>query len=272
MLDPQWPTAQSVVATVESQRPTVLFSVPTLYRSLLREGLAPRIANAGVRQCVSAGEALAPQLRDAWREQTGLTIIDGYGASETLILVMLDHGFPQGFTPSPGVEIAPLAPGSADAPTRLRIRAPTLALGYLDRPKAQAETFHDGGFCPADLFAPTEAGGWRFAGREDSLVKIGGRWVNLIELEQQLASKSEAVVEAAAVCIPDADGVDAVAVFYVAVDAIAATAAGIALREFALTLPHHQRPRWLHVIDALPRGPTGKLLRRKLQELHATLD
>lgn len=272
VLDPQWPTAQSVVATVESQRPTVLFSVPTLYRSLLREGLAPRIANAGVRQCVSAGEALAPQLRDAWREQTGLTIIDGYGASETLILVMLDHGFPQGFTPSPGVEIAPLAPGSADAPTRLRIRAPTLALGYLDRPKAQAETFHDGGFCPADLFAPTEAGGWRFAGREDSLVKIGGRWVNLIELEQQLASKSEAVVEAAAVCIPDADGVDAVAVFYVAVDAIAATAAGIALREFALTLPHHQRPRWLHVIDALPRGPTGKLLRRKLQELHATLD
>jgi acyl-CoA synthetase (AMP-forming)/AMP-acid ligase II len=35
-----------------------------------------------------------------------------------------------------------------------------------------------------------------------------------------------------------------------------------------LTLPHYQRPRWLHPIDSLPRGPTGKLLRRKLQELH----
>ncbi|MEQ1806981.1 MAG: AMP-binding protein, partial [Burkholderiaceae bacterium] len=271
VLDPQWPTAQSVIATVQAQRPTVLFSVPTLYRSLLREGLALRIAGAGVRQCVSAGEALAPQLRDAWREQTGLTLIDGYGASETMILVMLDRGFPQGFTPSPGVEIAPLAPCSADAPTRLQFRAPTLALGYLDRPKAQAETFRDGGFCPADLFAPTPSGGWRFAGREDSLVKIGGRWVNLVELEQQLASKSAAVVEAAAVCVSDADGVDSVALFYVASDALAAVAAGIRLREFAQTLPHHQRPRWLHAIDALPRGPTGKLLRRKLQDLHTTL-
>jgi acyl-coenzyme A synthetase/AMP-(fatty) acid ligase/rubrerythrin len=270
VLDPQWPTPQSVLATVQAQHPTVLFSVPTLYRGLLREGLAPRIVSAGVRQCVSAGEALAPALRDAWREQTGLDIIDGYGASETLILVMLDRGDGQGFAASPGVQIEPLAQGSSDVPTRLRIRAPTLALGYLDRPKAQAETFRDGAFCPADLFAPTQAGGWRFAGREDSLVKIGGRWVNLIELEQQLASTSEAVIEAAAVSVPDADGVDAVAVFYVAVDAIAATAASIALREFAQTLPHHQRPRWLHAVDALPRGPTGKLLRRKLQELHAT--
>ena len=272
VLDPQWPTPQSVVATVEAQHPTWLFSVPTLYRSLLREGLGPRLVSAGVRHCVSAGEALAPTLRDAWREQTGLEIIDGYGASETLILVMLDRGDGQGFTASPGVEIDPLAQGeSTDAPTRLRVRAPTLARGYLDRPKAQAEAFRDGAFCPADLFAPTQTGGWRFAGREDSLVKIGGRWVNLIELEQQLASTSEAVIEAAAVSVPDADGVDCVAVFFVAVDAIAATAASIALREFAQTLPHHQRPRWLHAVDALPRGPTGKLLRRKLQELNAAL-
>ncbi len=272
VLDPQWPTPHSVAATVQAQRPTVLFSVPTLYRGLLREGLAPRIVSASVRQCVSAGEALAPALREAWREQTGLELIDGYGASETLVLVMLDRGNDQGFKPSPGVQIEPLAQGGGDAPTRLRIRASTLALGYLDRPKAQAETFRDGAFCPADLFVQNQAGGWRFAGREDSLVKIGGRWVNLVELEQQLASKSAAVVEAAAVCVPDADGVDAVAVFYVAADATEATAAGIALRDFALTLPQHQRPRWLHVIEALPRGPTGKLLRRKLQELHATLD
>jgi acyl-coenzyme A synthetase/AMP-(fatty) acid ligase/rubrerythrin len=318
LLDPQWPTAQSVAATVQEQRATVLFSVPTLYRNLLREGLAPRIASAGVRLCVSAGEALPASLRDAWREQTGLTIIDGYGASETQVLVMLDRGDGQGFRPTPGVEIEPLAQADVNAPTRLRIRAPTLALGYLDRPLAQAETFRDGAFCPADLFSrmprvgavppqvglrtsagdaqatPASAGevgatpalsgglgalspgagtpgGWRFAGREDSLVKIGGRWVNLIELEEQLASASAAIVEAAAVCVPDADGVDAVALFYVTGDATAAAGAGTALREFAQNLPHHQRPRWLHSIAALPRGPTGKLQRRKLQELHATL-
>ena len=268
ILDPQWPTAQSVAATVEAQRPTVLFSVPSLYRNLLHEGLAPRIATAGVRLCVSAGEALPASLRDAWHAQTGLTIVNGYGASETLILVMLDRGDGQGFSPSPGVEIEPLTDADNGAPTRIRIRAPTLARGYLDRPQAQAEAFFDGAFCPADLFARAQAGGWRFAGREDSLVKIGGRWVNLVELEERLAVGFAGIAEAAAVCVPDADGVDAVALFFVAGDA---AAAGAELRERADTLPHHQRPRWLHPVAALPRTPTGKLMRRKLQELHRTL-
>ena len=268
VLDPQWPTARSVVATVEAQRPTVLFSVPSLYRNLLHEGLAPRVAGAGVRLCVSAGEALPASLRDEWHRQTGLTICNGYGASEALVLVMLDHGDARGFTPSPGIGIEPLTETDATAPTRLRIRAPTLALGYLDRPQAQAETFRDGAFCPADLFVRNEAGGWRFAGREDSLVKIHGRWVNLVELEERLAAGSAGIVEAAAVCVPDSDGVDAVAFFFVASDR---AAAGAALRERAATLPHYQRPRWLHAVATLPRTPTGKLLRRTLQELHRTL-
>ena len=247
----------------------MLFSVPSLYRNLLHEGLAPTVAGAGVRLCVSAGEALPSSLREAWREQTGLTIVDGYGASEVLILVMLDHGDGQGFKPSPGVDVQAIGGAHAGAPTRLAIRAPTLALGYLDRPQAQAETFRDGRlFCPADLFTRNAAGGWHFAGREDSLVKIRGRWVNLVELEQQLAATAPGLAEAAAVCVPDGDGVDAVALFFVARDAAATEAV---LRECAERLPSYQRPRWWHPVSALPRTPTGKLLRRRLQELHRTL-
>ncbi|MDH5538208.1 MAG: AMP-binding protein, partial [Rhizobacter sp.] len=268
VLDPQWPTAAGVAATVAAQRPTVLLSVPSLYRNLLHEGLAPGIAQAGVRLCVSAGEALPDSLRQGWREQTGLRIVNGYGASETLILVMIDRGDERGFEPSPGVQIEPMQEVPAGAPTRICIAASTLALGYLDRPQAQAEHFRDGVFCPADLFARNEAGGWRFAGREDSLVKIGGRWVNLAELEERLAARSPGVVEAAAVCVPDGDGVDAVALFYVAGDADAADSA---LRACVEALPRHQQPRWLHPVPALPRTPTGKLLRRKLQELHRSL-
>ena len=292
ILDPQWPTAASVAATVAAQRPTVLLSVPSLYRNLLHEGHAPGIAAAGVRLCVSAGEALPPSLRNAWLQQTGLRIVNGYGASETLVLVMIDRGDVAGFVPSPGVDIQPLSELAPAAPTRLLIRAPTLALGYLDRPQAQSEHFRDGAFCPADLFArddqvnagPSQvgltpsgggsrtaaasghhAGGWRFAGREDSLVKIHGRWVNLVELEKRLSLRAPGIAEGAAVCVPDADGVDAVAFFFVAGDSAAVEAA---LRATVEAMPPHQRPRWLHVVDALPRTPTGKLLRRKLQELH----
>ena len=186
-----------------------------------------------------------------------------------MILVMIDRGDGRGFVPSPGVEILPLEEVAVGLPSRLCIRAPTLALGYLDRPQAQAENFRDGAFCPADLFTKDQAGGWHFAGREDSLVKIHGRWVNLVELEERLTSNSPGIQEAAAVCVPDRDGVDAVAFFFVASDDAAANAA---LQARASALPPHQRPRWLHAVQTLPRGPTGKLLRRKLQELHRTLE
>ena len=128
ILDPVWPTAASAAATVARTRPSVFFSVPSLYRNLLHEGLAPTIAQAGVRLCVSAGEALPPSLRAEWQRQTGLAIVNGYGASETLVLVMLDRGDALGFTPSPGVEIRPLEPVTPDLPTRLCIRASTVAL------------------------------------------------------------------------------------------------------------------------------------------------
>lgn len=195
-------------------------------------------------------------------------MIDGYGASETMVLVMTCRDGAKGLSPSPGIAVQPLAQVAAGLPTRLCFSVPTLALGYLDRPQAQAEAFRDGGFCPADLFLRDESGVWKFAGREDSLVKIKGRWVNLIELEESLASRSPGVLEAAAVCVPDADGVDAVALFYVARDG---TDAGVALRHSSDDLPPHQRPRWLHIVPALPRTPTGKLLRRKLQELHRAM-
>lgn len=268
VLDPQWPTAASVAATVAAQRPTVLFSVPSLYRNLLHDGLAPAIAAAGVRLCVSAGEALPPSLRDEWQRQTGMAIANGYGASETLALVMIDRGGGLGFRPSPGVDIQPLDAVADGLPSRLCIRAPTLALGYLDRPQAQAENFREGAFCPADLFARDTGGGWRFAGREDSLVKIHGRWVNLVEIEERLVSKTPGLREAAAVLVPDADGVDAVAFFFAADDDAGARAA---LQACASTLPPHQRPRWWHALETLPRGPTGKLLRRKLRDLHLTI-
>ena len=158
---------------------------------------------------------------------------------------------------------------NGDAPTRLLIRAPTIALGYWNRPDAQAAHFSEGAFCPADLFEHGPSGTWRFAGREDSLVKIHGRWVNLIELESRLVERSAGIAEAAAVCVPDADGVDAIAMFYVA-NAASSEDVASALHAWAEALPRYQRPRWLHGVATLPRTATGKLMRRRLKELHQT--
>jgi acyl-coenzyme A synthetase/AMP-(fatty) acid ligase/rubrerythrin len=283
ILDPQWPTTERVLACAAAQRVSVLFSVPSLYRNLLKQGLASALTQSGVRLFVSAGEALPASLRDEWKRQTGCTIVNGFGASETLVLVLVDRGDGRGLRASPGIDVRALddaatpsdpsadqAGQSGPAPCRILVRGSTVALGYWNRPDAQAEHFRDGGFAPSDLFERAGDGGWRFAGREDSLVKVHGRWVDLIELEQHLALACPGMAEAAAVTVPDADGVDAVALFFVAQDG-APRLDTAALREHADRLPPYQRPRWLHPVDVLPRTPTGKLVRRRLRELHREL-
>ena len=268
VLDPQWPTAKGVAATVAARGATVLFSVPSLYRNLLKEGFAETLAQCGVRMFVSAGEALPSTLRDEWKRRTGRTIVNGFGASETMVLVLVDADDGGALCVSPGWDVRPLDETHAPtAPGRILLRGSTIALGYWNRPDAQAEHFRDGGFSPTDLFQRRDAGGWTFAGREDSLVKVHGRWVDLVELEQKIASECPGIAEAAAVAVPDADGVEAVALFFVAQPGVDAPA----LREHADRLPPHQRPRWLHPIETLPRTPTGKLVRRRLRELHHTL-
>jgi acyl-coenzyme A synthetase/AMP-(fatty) acid ligase len=268
ILDPQWPTAASVAATIAAQKPTVFFSVPSLYRNLLKAGFARELVEHGVRVFVSAGEVLAPGLRSEWRKQAGVSIVNGYGASETLSLALLNPGEGDELSPTPGFEVQSLNPRDDGAPTRIRIDAPTLAIGYWNRPDADAEHFREGAFCPADLFEHTGANTWRFAGREDSLVKIRGRWVNLAMLEDRLAIACPSIAEAAATACPDDDGVAAIVFFYV-LRSDAAAGAENALHAFAETfLPHHQRPRWLRAVPSLPRTATGKLLRRKLLEVY----
>ena len=93
--------------------------------------------------------------------------------------------------------------------------------------------------------------------------------VNLVDLEERLAARLNGIKEAAAVLVPDGDGVDAVAFFFVADDE---AATGRALWERAKDLPAYQRPLWWHALAILPRGPTGKLLRRALRDLHFSLE
>lgn len=266
ILDPAWPSPSQAAQTIAKHRPTVFFSVPALYRALLLDGFAPKLAAAGIRVAVSAGEALPPALRDLWRSKTGIPLVNGYGASETLCLVLVDRDDGAGLRPSPGASIT-LCNASDDAPSRVMIRAPTLALGYFNRPTAQQDAFRDGAYSPADLFQFDAASGWRFAGREDSLIKVRGRWVDLVELEEKLLGACPGLAEAAAVAVTDAQGVTEIAFAYVA---HASQRCGMRAVLGALidALPAHRRPRWIHELPALPRTPTGKLMRRALRELH----
>lgn len=102
----------------------------------------------------------------------------------------------------------------------------------------------------------TADGGWRFAGREDTLLKIKGRWVNLNDLEERLGASTPGLVEGAAVRVADADGLDARRTSTWRAKGRSAVEA--LLRQRSETLPHHQRPA-MQPVDGIPRTATGKL-------------
>ena len=270
ILDSEWPTPERVGEIVERHRPTVMFSVPTLYLKILQAGSTRRLARAGVRHFVSAGEVLPASVRRLWQDATGIAPVSGYGASETIALVLYCNDDSALLSPSPMVELHPRG-GSAETgevPQRIWLRHPSVALGYWKRPQAESDSFADGWFSPGDLFRRAGAGAWEFCGRDDDMLKISGQWVSVLEVEQSLLScAAGSVQQLAAVGCTSADGLGSIALFAVAAagqesEARARVEAGIA------TLPKIKRPRLVKWINEMPVTATGKLQRRKLKDLY----
>ena len=271
ILDREWPTAERVEEMVVKHRPTLLFSVPTLYRKMLQNGVAGRLADRGIRHFVSAGEALPPAVRRDWRDATGHTLFSGYGTSETLCLMLYsddDSGLMRA-TPLTDVrfgdDVDPIAP------QRVWVRHTTVALGYWNRPEAQADGFSEGWFSPGDMFLRHDDGRLEFTGRNDDMLKIAGQWVSTLWVEQALAAAcGESIQQIASVGVSSADGLTALAVLAVAAPE-REDEARRRMEEGIARLPGHRRPRWVHWFDTLPLTATGKLQRGRLRALHESM-
>jgi acyl-coenzyme A synthetase/AMP-(fatty) acid ligase len=266
VLDHEWPTAERVAEIVARHRPTLLFSVPTLYLKMLQTGVARRLN--GVRRYVSAGETLPLAVRRGWREATGVEPVSAYGTSETIFL-MFHCGDESGvLTPSPRVEMQLPDPAPAPGtPHRLWLRHPSVALGYWQRPDADRDAFRDGWFSPGDLFQRADDGRWALCGRDDDMLKISGQWVSILEVEQALAAAcGPSVQELAAVGFRNAAGLTSIAVFAVAAPGQEVSAPDL-LQKGVDALPKLKRPREIRWVSELPKTATGKLQRRRLRDV-----
>ena len=266
ILDSEWPTAERVAEVAELHRPTALFSVPTLYLKMLHSGVAARLAAAGVRRYGSAGEALPAAVRREWREATGVAPVSGYGASETVVLVFYCDDDSALLKPSPRLEYRARDDGDREAPRRLWLRHPSIALGYWRRPEAERDSFADGWFSPGDLFRRRDDGVLELCGRDDDMLKISGQWVSVLDVEQSLLTAGAGCVESlAAVGFENADGLVSIALFVVATPGREAQARERMAQGIA-ALPKLKQPRLVKWVEDLPLTATGKLQRRKLKE------
>jgi acyl-CoA synthetase (AMP-forming)/AMP-acid ligase II len=174
VLDPHGPTPQRLETIVQRFRPTLVFSVPALYRGLLQAGIATRLAAAGVRRYVSVGEALPAGTRAGWREATGLAPIEGYGTSETLALVLYCDDETGLLRPTPLTQTSCVPGPQGSVPQRIWMRHGAVARGYWHRPEAEADAFRPGGwFSPGDLFLSHPHDRLEWASRDGAIRGVG---------------------------------------------------------------------------------------------------
>ncbi|VDC31920.1 class I adenylate-forming enzyme family protein [Pseudogemmobacter humi] len=243
---------------------TIFASVPTVFRRLLR-GEMPGLPR--LRHALSAGEALPQDLRRAWQEKTGTDIHEAFGMSEisTFLSGSPTRPAPEGTSgfPQPGRRIAvlsdagePLPPGEIG---RLAVATsdPGLMLSYEGEAPPSGKWFTSG-----DLVHQDHRGAIHYHGRADEMMNPGGIRISPREVEAAL-SALPGVSDLAVAEVEPAPGTRIVACFYAGQPVPESTA-----NEFAAArLARYKCPRaWIHT-EEIPRGPTGKVIRRRLMAL-----
>lgn len=255
---------------VARERATMFFGVPTTFIVLLEQD-APSLLGT-LRYCYCAAAPLPREIEDRWRAHTGLIIHQAYGLSEAAPCVAYNHvsAYRAGSigVPSAGVEIRIVDPQTGvDMPEgavgELWVKSPGVMLGYYNRPEATAAVLRDGWLRTGDLGRRDADGYYSLTDRLKDLINCGGMKVYPTEVEEVLY-RHPAVGEAAVVGVPDPTMGEVVHA-HVAPRA-GATVDEAALRAFVRAhLAAYKCPTAIRVVDALPKGRTGKLLRREVR-------
>ncbi len=268
------PTPASVFKRLTEKKPTIYFGVPTLYAAMLASPEFPKRENLELRLCVSAGEALPPQIAKSWKEKTGVEILDGIGSTEMLHIFLSNrpNDLRYGTTgkPVPGYELRLVdeqgSPVKRGEMGELQISGPTSAACYWNNREKSRNTFMGGWTKSGDKYTLDKDGYYVYGGRSDDMLKVSGNWVSPSEVEAALISH-ETVLEAAVVGAEDGNKLIKPKAFVVLKpgnsgdDALKA-----ALQQHVKDkLAPYKYPRWIEFLPELPKTATGKIQRFKLR-------
>ncbi len=276
ILSPDRPTPEGIYANIERHRPTLFFSVPTNYSALLahRRADGTEFDLSSVRHAISAGEGLPAVLFERFKQRFGVEILDGWGSTETLQMVLSNR--PGAVRPGssgeviPGYEAKivdedgkPVAQGEIG---NLLVKGDSICVTYWNQHEKTKDTIEGHWFRTGDKYHQDPDGYLWYAGRSDDLFKVNGRWLSPAEVESALITHP-AVREAAVVAREDGTQLLKPAAYVVLnpdfhpTDKLAGD-----LRDWvAQRLGGYKRPRWIKFVGELPKTATGKLQRFKLR-------
>jgi long-chain acyl-CoA synthetase len=251
---------------------TVMAGVPTMWNALLHAAGDRTPADfATLRLAASGGASLPAEVMRAFEERFGCVILEGYGLSETTGAATF-NGLGRERKPAcvgialPGSDVAIRGDDGQERPIdevgEVFIRGPVVMKGYWNRPEATAEVLQDGWLRTGDLGTKDADGDIRIVDRKKDLIIRGGYNVYPREVEEVLYEHPD-IVEVAVIGLPDDHfGEEVAAVLSLREGA---TFDATELRTWAKErLSAYKVPRVFQVVDALPKGPTGKILKRAI--------
>ncbi len=263
---------------------TTLCAPPTAYRMLvLDEPMAYMKAHSpkALRHAVGAGEPLNPEVIRAWQKSTGLTIRDGYGQTET---VLLCANFPPLTVkpgsmgkPSPGFHLSIIdhegnelaANKEGDIAVKIKPERPTwMFKEYWRNPEASAACVRGDWYITGDRAYKDEDGYYWFVGRADDVIISAGYRIGPFEVESAL-KEHPAVVESAVIASPDAMRGEIVKAYVILAPGYTESPVlATELQDYVkkVTAPY-KYPREIEFVESLPKTISGKIRRVELREM-----
>jgi long-chain acyl-CoA synthetase len=261
-----------VLEVLTRDRVTVFEGVPTMYVALLGTPGRDDYDLSALRVCVSGGAALPVEVLRCFEEAFGCIILEGYGLSETSPVASFNHPDRERKpgsigTPIRGVDMRVVDDAGRDVPPgevgEIAIRGHNVMKGYWRRDEATAEAIPDGWFRSGDLARVDDDGYFFIVDRKKELIIRGGYNVYPREIEEVLY-EHPAVLEAAVVGISDAALGEEIGAAVVLRPGATETAEAIQAYVKG-QVAAYKYPRRVWLLDALPKGPTGKILKREIR-------
>jgi len=250
---------------------TIFEGVPTMYAAVLHLPDADPVQTATLRVCVSGGASLPVEILRGFEQKFGCVILEGYGLSETSPVASFNHPDkvrkPGSIgTPIEGVHMRLIDDEGhtvADSEIgEIAIRGHNVMKGYWGKPEATAEAIKDGWFRTGDMARVDEDGYYYIVDRKKDLIIRGGYNVYPREIEEVL-HEHPAVAEVAVIGLSHPDLGEEIGAAVTLKPGVTATPAE--LIAFAKDrVAAYKYPRRLWLVDELPKGPTGKILRREV--------
>jgi benzoate-CoA ligase len=276
VLFPDRRTPEVVFEQIDRFKPSLFFTAPTLYAAMLAVPDAEKKYDlSSVRLCVSAAEALPPEVFRQWKERFGVEILDGIGSTELLHI----------FISNPPGKVKPGASGlmvpGYDAKILdedgnlveqgesgdLLIMGDSALAHYWNKPEKTKHAVRGDWIFTGDRYYQDEDGYYYYDGRSDDMLKVSGQWLSPIEVENTLI-EHPAVLESAVVAARDKDDLVRAKAFIILHEGYAGSDELVKeLQDFVKSrLAPYKYPRMIDFVDDLPKTVTGKTQRFRLRE------